>query len=89
MVKIVILGSCRFEPYEILASPAKNSKWNTEEGYKMAFERYFCSAIKQADEVWVYAPNGIGAHTKRDMEFAKEQGKVIRIIGRRGRRWVA
>ena len=80
MVKIVILGSCRFEPYEILASPAKNAKWNTEEGYEMAFERYFCAAIKQADEVWVYAPDGIGEHTKRDMEFAKEQGKVIRVL---------
>ena len=79
MVKIVILGSCKFEPYEILASPSKNEKWNTEDGYEMATKRFY-PAIKQADEVWVYAPDGIGEHTKRDMEFAKTQGKVIRIL---------
>ena len=80
MVKIVILGSCRFEPYEILASPEKNDKWNTEDGYKMATERFY-PAIEQADEVWVYVPDGMGEHTRRDMGYAIKQSKVIRILG--------
>jgi len=83
VVKVVILGSCRFEPYEILAVPSKNEKWNTEEGYRMAAEKFY-PAIEQADEVWVYAPDGIGEHTHRDMEFAKKSGKIVRVMGGEG-----
>lgn len=84
MVKIVILGSCRFEPYEILASPKKNEKWNTQEGYEMATQRFY-PAILKADEVWVYAPDGIGEHTQRDMEYAKKCGKLIRLLEGEGK----
>lgn len=70
MVKIVILGSCRFEPYEILFVPKKvKGKWNTEEGYKMASKKCY-KAIEEADEIWVYVPDGIGGHTQRDINFA-------------------
>jgi len=80
MPKIVILGSCRYEPYEILFVPKKiPGLWNTEEGYRKASERCY-SAIDRADEVWVYAPEGIGEHTARDLGYAKRKGKVIRII---------
>jgi len=79
MTKIVILGSCRYAPYEILAVPEKNQKWNTEEGYQMATQKFY-PAIEQADEVWVYAPAGIGEHTQRDIEFAIKTGKTIRIM---------
>lgn len=79
MVKIVILGSCRFEPYEILAVPKKNPKWNTEEGYEMSTEKFY-PAIDEADIVLVYAPDGIGEHTGRDIEYAKRQNKSIFVI---------
>jgi hypothetical protein len=79
--KIVILGSCRFAPYEVLAVPEKiPGAWNTEAGYQMAFRR-FGPAIRQADIVVVYAPDGIGVHTNRDLEYAKSLGKRIHIIG--------
>jgi hypothetical protein len=80
MPKIVILGSCRFEPYEILAVPNKiPNAWNTEEGYKKASDKFY-PAIEKADEIWVYAPDGIGEHTQRDINFAISKGKTIRII---------
>jgi len=75
----VILGSCRFEPYEILAVPQKNEWYNTEKGYVKAFKR-FKPAIEQADVVIVYAPDGIGEHTSRDLEFAKSLNKQIVIL---------
>ena len=79
MVKIVILGSCRFEPYEILEVPKRNNLGNTEEGYQKSTKRFF-PAIEKADIVIVYASDGIGEHTKRDMEYAKKQGKRIIVI---------
>jgi len=80
MPKIVILGSCRFGPYEILAVPNKiPNAWNTEEGYKIA-SQIFYPAIDKADEVWVYAPDGIGEHTSRDIDYAKKKGKAIRFL---------
>ena len=79
-MKIVILGSCRFSPYEILAVPDPiPGAHNTERGYQIAFKR-FKPAIDQADEVWVYAPHGIGEHTLRDMNYALSRSKVVRII---------
>jgi len=84
MPKIVVLGSCRHSPYIILAVPEKVVKdgknlWNTEEGYKIAFEK-FKKAINECDEVWVYAPDGLGEHTRRDLEYAKNIGKKIKVI---------
>ena len=80
MTKIVILGSCRFAPYEILAAPNKiPNAWNTEEGYKKATEKFY-PAIAQADVVLVYAPDGVGEHTARDILEACRQGKEIFLI---------
>ena len=76
MPKITILGSCSFQPYEILAVPEKNEMWNTEEGYQLAFKK-FKKAIDDCDFVFVYNPYGIGEHTGRDLEYAKSQGKHI------------
>ena len=79
-MKIVILGSCRFEPYDIIMVPRKvKGKWNTEEGYQIA-KKLFAPSIELADEVWVYAPDGLGIHTKRDLDYARKQGKTIRFI---------
>ena len=80
MVKITILGSCRFEPYEVLAVPEKNEKWNTEEGYQIAFKK-FKKAIDESDVIFVYAPDGIGEHTDRDIQYAIQKGKPIVIYG--------
>ena len=78
---MVILGSCRFEPYEILAVPNKiPNAWNTEKGYRKAFE-IFKPAIDGADLVIVYAPDGIGEHTQRDIDYARKQGKPIFLVG--------
>jgi len=80
MPKIVILGSCRYEPYEILAVPNKiPGAWNTEKGYRKAAEKFY-PAIDKADEVWVYAPDGVGEHTARDIQYALSKGKKIREV---------
>lgn len=81
MPKIVILGSCRFEPYEILAMPNKiPNAWNTEKGYQIACKTFY-PAIKKADFVIVFAPDGvIGEHTRRDIDFAVQQGKAVFVI---------
>jgi len=82
MTKIVIIGSCRFGPYEILAVPNKiEGAWNTEEGYQIACKKFY-PAMDQCDEVWMYVPDGnIGEHTMRDLLYAMEKRKTVRIIG--------
>ncbi len=82
MPKIVILGSCRFEPYEITFVPEKIKEkelYNTEEGYKLASIKCY-SAIDEADLVLIYNPDRIGEHTLRDMEYAKKKKKKIWIL---------
>jgi len=71
MPKIAILGSCKYEPYEVILVPKKISD-NTEEGYKIA--------IDKADEVWVYIPEGMGEHTTRDFEYALSKNKRIFLV---------
>jgi hypothetical protein len=84
-MKIVILGSCKNGPYDIILVPKKEidnngkSLWNTEKGYQQAFKK-FSKAIKEADEVWVYLGDHVGEHTLRDYEYAKKLGKTIKII---------
>lgn len=82
MPKIVILGSCRFEPYEITFVPEKIEEkelYNTEEGYKLASDKCY-PAIDKADLVLVYIPDGMGEHTHRDMEYTKKKEKNIWIL---------
>lgn len=81
MPKITILGSCSFEPYEILAAPnrldAELYEKEHEKAYDNAFEKVFKKAIEDCDFVFVYNPYGIGEHTKKDLDYAKSQGKHI------------
>lgn len=80
MTKFVILGSCRFEPYEILAVPNKiPNAWNTEKGYAIA-SKIFHPAMQQADVIVVYAPDGIGEHTQRDIDYARSIGKKVFVL---------
>lgn len=80
MTKIVVLGSCRFEPYEFLAVPNKiPGAWNTEKGYQKASAKFY-PALKKADVVWVFAPDGIGEHTARDICEAQRLGKLVLLL---------
>jgi len=77
-MKIVVLGSCRYEPYDVLIVPRKLHEDN-EVGYDMA-KRTFYPNIELCDEVWVYAPDGVGEHTQRDLDYARKHGKKVRFI---------
>lgn len=81
--KFVILGSCKHEPYAVLAMPnrldAKLYENDHEAAYAHAWE-YFKPAIESADVVIVYAPDGIGEHTQRDLDYAIKLGKKILYI---------
>lgn len=82
MPKIVILGSCKYEPYEILAVPNKiPNAWNTEKGYKLASKKFY-PAMKKADIIIAYVPNGIGEHTQKDIDFAHKIGKLVYFVGK-------
>lgn len=78
MPKIVILGSCRYEPYEILYTPHRIDG-DDEAGYQKA-KKIYGPLIEQCDECWVFAPDGIGYHTARDIKTALEQGKIVRLL---------
>lgn len=81
MPKIVILGSCRFEPYEILFVPKAlpAGLYNTEEGYRQSTKKTY-PAIDEADVVFVFAPDGIGEHTGRDLEYARSKDKKVMVL---------
>ena len=69
-----MLGSLRFEPYEVLFVPITNPK-----GYQDAFEN--CKkAMDGSDLIICYAPDGIGEHTGRDLEYAKTTKAKIVIV---------
>lgn len=77
MTKFVILGSCRFEPYMILAVPNKiPGAWNTDRGYEVAAKKFW-PAMRDADVIIVYAPDGVGEHTRKDIDYAKSIGKRV------------
>jgi len=52
---------------------------NNEEGYKTAAKTFY-PAIAEADVVIAYVPDGIGEHTRRDIQFAESLGKKIVLI---------
>jgi len=81
MPKIVILGSCRFEPYKVLAVPDRvKGGTNDDVGYQKA-SKIFHPAIQDADLVIVYAPdNRIGEHTQRDIDYAFAFGKKVFVL---------
>jgi hypothetical protein len=86
MPKIVVIGSCKYSPYEILIVPNTLDTKLYVEDHEKAYEeacKKFYPAIDKADEVWVYVPNGIiGEHTQRDIDYAQSKRKTIRIIGK-------
>lgn len=79
MPKFTVLGSCKHEPYKVLAMPKKNPFWNTEKGYKIASKKFY-PAIDNSDFIIVYCPYGVGKHTKKDIEYAISKGKRIIYI---------
>jgi len=71
MVKIVIIGSLRFEPYEIVAAP-KTTGQDSDSAYE-----YYKQYIDQAEVVIVFNPDGIGDQTFRDAAYAVSKGKYV------------
>jgi hypothetical protein len=92
MPKIVVLGSLRHSPYEILKvpepvdsikegfDPQNRKEFDTEQYYQEACEKFY-PAMDACDEVWVYMPEGrIGDHTQRDLDYAISQGKRVFLV---------
>lgn len=83
MPKVVIVGSCKYAPYNIIQAPNpfdwKLYKEDHEKAYEKACEIYY-PKIRESDEVWIYAPNGIGEHTQRDIDYALSQNKKVLIL---------
>ena len=89
MVKITILGSCRFSPYVVLAAPdplnpkytvENHHEFNTDAEYVNACKKFY-PAIDESDIIIVWAPDGVGDHTTQDIEYADKQGKRVILIG--------
>ncbi len=81
MPKFVVLGSLASgEKYEVLAMPRildpELYVEDHEEAFKAA-QKIFMPAIDESDFVLVYCPDGIGPHTKVDVEYAVKQGKPV------------
>lgn len=80
MMKIVIIGSLRHGPYEIIKVPFPIPNADqSDEGYAIAAKDFY-PAIDEADEVWVYAPEGMGIHTTLDYQCALLRGKTVRFL---------
>ena len=80
MVKITIIGSTRFGPYEILAMPEKLEGEDHDKNARIAFETKFKKAIEESDQVIVYCPDGIGKHTKIDADYAIQLGVPVSFV---------
>lgn len=84
MPRFVVLGSCKHEPYEILFLPNKLDPTLYREEHEKAYEdakKVVYPAIKNADVIIIYVPNGIiGDHTQRDLRFAISKKKKIVFI---------
>ena len=81
MPKIVMLGSCRYEPYKVLIMPNKLDPElyakDHEKAYEHACERFY-PAIDEADFVIVWNPDyTVGEHTQRDIDYARSKGKRV------------
>jgi len=80
MPKIVVLGSCRHEPYTFLAPNKLDADLYARDHHAAYIDAcaVFYPAIKEADVVVVYNPEGaVGEHTAADIREAERQGKRI------------
>lgn len=80
MPSFVILGSCKHEPYEILAMPNILDKELYANDHEKAYDeacKVFYPAMDIADVVLVWAPDGVGEHTQKDIDYAVKQGKKV------------
>jgi hypothetical protein len=83
MPTIVVLGSCKFEPYKVLMVPNKMESKLYDEDHEKAYHeacKIFYPAIKKTDEVWIYIPDGLGEHTRKDLEFARAERKKTFVL---------
>lgn len=94
MPNIVIIGSCRNVPFNVVAPYSvtvvdERQEYayslvgtNQEKSY-MEAKKVFHPAIEKADVVIVWLPNGIrkiGEHTKRNLMYAESLKKRIIVI---------
>jgi len=82
-VKIVIIGSCKYAPYDILITPNPLNEELYNKDHERAYDeacKVFYPKIDEADEVWIYAPDGLGEHTLKDYEYARKMNKKVRFI---------
>ena len=80
MTKFVMLGSCRFEPYDFIAVPNRiKGGTNDDKGYAKA-AKIFYPAMDKADVIIVFAPDGIGIHTQKDIDYAQSIGKKVFVL---------
>ena len=85
MPKIVIVGSTRFEPYTLLIAPHKLPNYsNDERSYQAAFQidGGYKQSIEACDLVIIYAPDGIGEHTQKDIDYAHRCEKPVYVLVR-------
>ena len=83
MVKICIIGSCRYEPYMLLFMPNKLDPELYEKDHERAYLeacKVVYPAIREADIIIAYVPEGIGEHTRRDLKFAESLKKRIVLV---------
>jgi len=79
MPNIVILGSLRFDPYIVVVPEKTSAEYHNEAGYTKACERIY-PAMAKADMIIVWAPDGIGEHTQRDIDYARSIGKRVFVL---------
>ena len=77
MTKFVILGSRRFAPYKVSFTPLEIPDiLDEEERFQISIKKSH-PAMDEADVIIVYAPDGIGIHTQRDIDYALKNGKEV------------
>lgn len=77
MTNFVILGSRRFAPYKIPFVPLEMPDvLDEEERFQISIKKSH-PAMDDADVIIVYAPDGIGIHTQRDIDYALKNGKEV------------
>ena len=87
VVKIVVLGSIKHGPYEVLVPHPFNPElfFGTPEQHEEAYQiacQVFEPAIEDTDVIIVWAPDGVkpGSHTAQDIMYAQKSGKKVWVI---------
>lgn len=84
MPKIVVLGSCRYEPYKVLIMPNKLDPELYARDQDLAYAevcKKFYPAIDEADFIIVWNPDSkVGEHTQKDIAYARSKAKTVVFV---------